>query len=89
MDWYDLSMVRVGKDFKVDFNIQGGHQVGLEGTLGSTLGSLKSSDGLTGRLSMSQEWSGLVSAEVNEGYMALQDRLQDYSLPHHSKVKSN
>ena len=43
----------------------------------------------SGRVSMSQEWSGMVSAEVKEEYMTLQGRLQDYSVPHTSKVKSH
>ena len=43
----------------------------------------------SGRVSMSQEWSRVVSAEVKEEYMTLQGRLQDYSLPHCSKVKSH
>ena len=38
---------------------------------------------------MSHEWSRVVSAEVKEEYMTLQGRLQDYSLPHCSKVKSH
>ena len=41
----------------------------------------------SGRVSMSQEWSRVVSAEVKEEYMKLQGRRQDYSLPHCSKVK--
>ena len=40
-------------------------------------------------MSMSHEWSGVVSAEVKEEYMTLQGRLQDYSLPHSSKNKSH
>ena len=35
----------------------------------------------SGRVSMSQEWSRVVSAEVKEEYMTLQSRLQDYFLP--------
>ena len=42
-----------------------------------------------GRLCRHDEWSGVVSAEVKEEYMTLQGRLQDYSLPHCSKVKSH
>ena len=52
------------------------------GTSGSTSGSLKFSDGV----SMSKEWSRVVSAEVKEEYMTLQGRLQDYSIHHSSKV---
>ena len=37
---------------------------------------------------MSYEWSRVVSAEGKEEYMTFHGRLQDYSLPHHSKVKS-
>ena len=33
----------------------------------------------SGRVSMSQEWSRVVSAEVKEEYMTLQGRHQDYS----------
>ena len=36
---------------------------------------------------MSQEWSGMVSAEVKEEYMTLQGRLQDYSVPLYQKLK--
>ena len=55
--------------------------------------SLQSSRGVKfsdlGRLSMSHEWSLVVSAKVKEEYMTLQGRLQDYSLPHSSEVKSH
>ena len=37
---------------------------------------------------MSHEWSLVVSAKVKEEYMTLQGRLQDYSVPHSSKVES-
>ena len=33
----------------------------------------------SGRVSMSQEWSSVVSAEVKEEYMTLEGRIQDYS----------
>ena len=35
---------------------------------------------------MIQEWSRVVSAEVKEKYMTLQGRLQDYSIPHRTKI---
>ena len=34
-----------------------------------------------------EKWSCLVSAEVKEKNMTLQGRLQDYFVPHSSKVK--
>ena len=43
----------------------------------------------SGIVSMSQEWSRVVSAEVKEVYMTLQGRLQDYFIPHSSEVKSH
>ena len=59
----------------------GGHQEVLQG--------VKSFQRDSGRLSMSHEWSGVVSDEVKQEYMTHQGRLQDYSLPHCSKVKSH
>ena len=41
----------------------------------------------SGKLSMSHEWSRVVSPEVKKEYMTLQGRLQDYFLSHCSKVK--
>ena len=35
---------------------------------------------------MSKKWARVVSAEVKEEYKTLKGRLQDYSLPHCSKV---
>ena len=50
-----------------------GGDYSYRGASGSTSGSLKLSDGLSsGRVSMSQEWSRVVSAEVKEEYMTLQ-----------------
>ena len=42
----------------------------------------------SGRVSKSQEWSRLISAEVKEEYMTLQGRLQDYSLPNLKVISS-
>ena len=38
---------------------------------------------------MSQEWSGVVSTTIKEEYMTVQGRLQEYSVPDTSKIKSH
>ena len=44
----------------------------------------------SGRVSMSQKWSRVTSAEVKEEYsMTLQGRLKVYSVPHISKVEGH
>ena len=70
MGLYDLSIVRVGLDFKVDFKVD----------IRKFFREPKVLRWTQENMNMSHEWSGVVSAEVKEEYMTLQGRLFPTSL---------